>query len=324
MNLTYLLSCIIPLSIAPLWHFAPEAQFVRHSINTVFEVQKNNGAYMLRLSDAEKRAHKHLHEELAFVDFLAQQGLPVACPLKSDRGNFVERITHADGVYYATLFYKLVGRQIVPADITLELARKWGTFFGRLHQLGKQYCALHKAVRYHWHEHEEIKNALQYIPHDDLVMRKEYDVLMAWLHALPRDANCYGLIHSDAWDGNFLLDANNNLLSFDYDDCQHHWFVYDLAVCLTGLQQIMLEHELSVSFDDFKKELIAAHHELFPLERVWYDRIDMFMRLRHLYVYSWVYKYVLTPHQGLSVPAAEEQMYKKFVLWWRNCITYIR
>ena len=56
-----------------------------------------------------------------------------------------------------------------------------------------------------------------------------------WLDSLPKDDDCYGLIHADIHQGNFFVDENDNITIFDFDDCHYHWFAYDLAVPLFGL-----------------------------------------------------------------------------------------
>jgi|SRR6266540_3194345 len=52
---------------------------------------------------------------------------------------------------------------------------------------------------------------------------------MDWLQGLPRDANSYGLIHTDMHHWNFLV-HEGNITVFDFDDCTRHWFIYDIAV----------------------------------------------------------------------------------------------
>lgn len=59
--------------------------------------------------------------------------------------------------------------------------------------------------------------------------QQKYDQLDG-LHALPKDADSYGLIHNDFNDGNFTVDYDNdNITAFDFDDCCYFWFMYDIA-----------------------------------------------------------------------------------------------
>lgn len=308
MNYPVFFMHIMPL-IASFWGPLQEPQFIRNNANLVLEARMQDSSVIVRLTDPAKKTKQWLHEELAFLDFLARNECAVPVPMVSCHGNFVEEITCEGKNYYVVVMSKLMGRYVEKSDVTPELARACGAFLGKLHRLSKQYTAQHLDARYHWDACDEIVHANTYIPQDDEVMQQEYSNLMAWLRSLPCDSSCYGLIHADAClDSNFYINKSGTLLSFDYDDLQHNWFANDLAVCLASVQNYSFKSAAELTA--IKQEIIDGYHAENPLDEIWYRRIDLFIRLRSFYFYSSIHKKLA---QGIK-PA----------FWWNDHLKWFR
>jgi Ser/Thr protein kinase RdoA (MazF antagonist) len=64
---------------------------------------------------------------------------------------------------------------------------------------------------------------------DDLLkMRHE---LVEWLMGAPRDSKRYGMVHGDFERTNFVM-KEGMIGAFDFDDCCHHWFCWDIVCAL--------------------------------------------------------------------------------------------
>ena len=47
---------------------------------------------------------------------------------------------------------------------------------------------------------------------------------------LPKDKDCYGLVHFDYSDGNYHIDMDTGAITvFDFDNCMNCWYMFDLA-----------------------------------------------------------------------------------------------
>src|SRR5260370_28209341 len=61
--------------------------------NHVYEFTNPDGLELiLRISHSARRTHDYTQGEIEFVRFLAAAGLPVASPVLSESGQFIERI----------------------------------------------------------------------------------------------------------------------------------------------------------------------------------------------------------------------------------------
>src|SRR5690606_19104687 len=56
-----------------------------------------------------------------------------------------------------------------------------------------------------------------------------HDVLST-ITNLPKSYSTYGLLHGDLWLENILVDSDLKLTMIDFQDCEKHFFIFDLAV----------------------------------------------------------------------------------------------
>ena len=89
------------------WRISAEPRFIRAVENFVYTVDLDGTEWVLRLTCANRRSIDELASELDWIQFLSANGLSVAYPLPSLRGNLVERLSGGGGDYYAAVFRKL-------------------------------------------------------------------------------------------------------------------------------------------------------------------------------------------------------------------------
>ena len=79
-----------------------------------------------------------------------------------------------------------------------------------------------------WYENEEY-NFLKYIPKEETIIREIASDVLSSIKTTKTAMN-YGLIHGDLWLENVLVDNDLNLTMIDFQDCEKHFYIFDLAV----------------------------------------------------------------------------------------------
>jgi Ser/Thr protein kinase RdoA (MazF antagonist) len=208
--------------------------------NFVYGCTNQDGTELiLRISHSARRTLDYTLGEVEFVRFLAAAGLPVARPLLSEPGQFVERIEDSEpGQYFvATAFEPAPGAVFDDAPALRaafwepKLFRELGRIFARLHNRAQEYRVSNpRFKRQEWHEYDVVDIG-RFAPPDEHLVRERTAEIIARLHRLPRSANDYGLIHADLHPHNFCFD-NGLITVFDFDNLEYAWFAKDIAVIL--------------------------------------------------------------------------------------------
>ena len=180
---------------------------------------------IFRISHTSHRTAQQLKAELEFLLYLSDGTAAVSKPLPLPNGALVQQL----GNFSICSFEKAASSQ-VETQFSDDLIQEWGRSIGMFHRLAKSFVA--KAPRPSWWE-DENHQFLKRIPGREAAVLNASDRLMSTLSDLPQTEDCYGLIHSDAHAGNFLVDGDQ-LTFFDFDDSLYAWFGYDLATILFG------------------------------------------------------------------------------------------
>lgn len=257
--------------------------------NLVYHYEHEGQRRVLRLSYRPDRPPEIIQAELHFVEYLAEGGVRVARPVPSIHGNLMEIIPSGAIPLVAVAFARGQGmrvpdngyryRQGVPIE---EYFQNWGQVLGQLHRLAKTYRPLSATVRRpEWHAWE----AYQGFPYGDRlpIVQQKYDQLIAELHALPKDADSYGLIHNDFNDGNFTVDYDNgDITVFDFDDCCYFWFMYDIACAWEGGIGRTMFHPLAerrAFMEHYMEQVLTGYTRENTLSAAWLARLPLFLRL---------------------------------------------
>src|SRR6185437_75258 len=100
-------------------------------------------------------------------------------------------------------------------------------------------------------------------------------------------AERFGLVHADLRLDNVLFDGADAYV-IDFDDCGWSWFMYDLAACLTFIEDRPDLSELVTSW-------IAGYRELGPLDDQAEAIVPTMIMLRRLLVLAWIGSHAETP-----------------------------
>jgi Ser/Thr protein kinase RdoA (MazF antagonist) len=257
--------------------------------NLVYHYEREGQPRVLRLSYRPDRPLEMIQAELHFVEYLAEGGVRVSRPVPSIRGNLLEIIPVAEIPFIAVSFIRGKGMRVpdngyryrkgVPIE---EYFQNWGQVLGQMHRLAKTYQPLSASIkRPDWHQWEYYKG----FPFGERlpIIQQKYDQLIVELHALPEDADSYGLIHNDFNDGNFTVDYDNgDITVFDFDDCCYFWFIYDLACAWEGgIGRIMFRPvaERREFMDHYMEHVMTGYTRENTLSEAWLARLPLFLRL---------------------------------------------
>jgi amicoumacin kinase len=223
------------MAIARLWDAGAQGvTHVRTGENSVWSFE-GRGPHVLRVTSHAHRTRDQLEAELVFVEHLVAHGVNAAQPVESLIGEKVvdvSRVVGSTGATYATVFKRLEGRHFedYSNDMGRPLFNEWGRAMGNLHLHAATFSAPPGLRRPDWHEDEVAGCSILDVEIDDGLLEIRND-LVGWLSGLTREPARYGMVHGDFERTNFVL--NDGAIGvFDFDDCCHHWFCWDIACAL--------------------------------------------------------------------------------------------
>ncbi|GGM03292.1 hypothetical protein GCM10010841_09660 [Deinococcus aerophilus] len=235
---------------------------------------------VLKLTHTLRREKGMVAAEVHFTRYLDGQGVPVARPLLSETGHWVEeRSDPAGGTWLAFAVARLPGHPLRASHLTPEVVGAWGRLMGRMHVLARRYTpdpALPR--RRHWHTGSVLD--LRRLPPGLDEQRRRGQALIERIKAWPRTPENYGLIHSDLHGNNLHWDGQT-LHVFDFDDCEQHFFLNDLAVSLHGVAQLTPPGQEAAAFGQrFLQLFVPAYQEICALPPNWREDLAALLCLR--------------------------------------------
>ena len=193
-------------------------QFISDSTNQIYWFRKDEKPYILRFSQRPPETVHQTQAEMDWLFFLANKDINVSLPLTDKDGNLVSSVTHDGQNWILTAFEMAEGQpwnRNNPALWNDAIFESWGKTVGDIHRLSKTFAPANETdIRFAFTGREALDMSVQACtPIWDAA-----EAVIAEMLALPKDADSYGLIHYDAHPWNFLIDDNNNIHIFDFDD----------------------------------------------------------------------------------------------------------
>ena len=204
--------------------------------NLIVIVSRNGEKqYVLRISGLGDRSENDYLAETEFVRFLAENGAPVADVIPSVQGRPVERLEAEGKTLYVSLFAYAKGMLIADNGYRYREGAPLSEYFfnagktlGAIHRLSKAYPPVHRRPDYFDKYNMEYLDSL--IPDEYSELKKAVAKRLDAFRTLPRDKDCYGLVHFDFSDGNYHIDMDTGAITvFDSDNCMNCWYMFDLA-----------------------------------------------------------------------------------------------
>ena len=191
--------------------------------------------YVLRISGLGDRSENDYLAETEFVRFLAENGAPVADVIPSVQGRPVECLDADGKAIYVSLFAYAKGMLLADNGYRYREGAPLSEYFfnagkalGAIHRLSKGYTPVHRRQDYFDKYNMEYLDSL--ISDEYSELKKAVAKRLDAFRTLPRDKDCYGLVHFDFSDGNYHIDMDTGAVTvFDFDNCMNCWYMFDLA-----------------------------------------------------------------------------------------------
>ncbi|MCL2772310.1 MAG: phosphotransferase [Oscillospiraceae bacterium] len=254
----------------------------------LFECAIQGQPFILRMTDY--KTFEEQNAEADFINYLYDNGVNVANVIPSENGNLVEKIEHVGQEIYAVLFSKAKGHHATSEEWNSALIDKCGQIIGKMHVLSKKYPNTSKSSIIDWYEHDEM-NYLKHVPSKHTVIIEKCNALFDEIKALPRNENTYGLIHSDVAQVNFFLD-NDRITLIDFQDCEHNYFINDLAVMIYfGIEDSFNGNDIKSYSSEFIAALLKGYSRECTIEPFWIEKIPLFLKLIEIHQFVMFYCY---------------------------------
>jgi len=268
--------------------------------NFVYEAENDDGdVVILRLSHSSRRTVDYTLGEVELVRYLVAGGLPIAPPILSESGQFVERIVDSrdPGQYFvATAFERADGIVFDDAPPLKEaywkppLFRDLGRLFARLHNRAQTYKLSNpRFKRQEWHEYDVV-DVNRFAPPDEQLVRERTARIIERLKQLPTTPEYYGLIHADLHPHNFCF-ADGKVTAFDFDNAEYAWFVKDIAVLLFYIARGEARGQREDAVAAFLGPFLDGYRELRPCKREWLAAIPDLLALQRSMNYALFHQY---------------------------------
>ena len=267
--------------------------------NYVYEAENEDGVgLVLRLSHSTRRTVDYTLGEIEFVRYLGAAGIPVAQPILSEAGQFVEQIEDSDPGHHfvVTAFERAEGVVFDDAPPLKErywkapLFRDLGRIFARLHNRAQTYKLSNpRFKRQEWYEYDVV-DIDRFAPPEEHLVRERTAQIIERLKQLPRAPEDYGVIHADLHPHNFCF-ADGRITAFDFDNCEYAWFVKDIAVILFYVARAEPRGKREEAALAFLTPFLEGYRELRRCDRVWLEAIPDMLALQRSMNYALFHQY---------------------------------
>ncbi|GAB2541232.1 Ser/Thr protein kinase RdoA (MazF antagonist) [Gracilibacillus alcaliphilus] len=194
----------------------------------MFRCTSVQGNYFARITNY--KTYEAQLEEVTYTNFLSQEGFGASPAVSSLNGKIVERVILDNQEILAVLYQSAPGIHLQRNQWDASVLKELGRHIGRLHHLSKKFEQIHP-VQYinDWHHNEEY-SFLRYIPQEEGVIRGIAQEVLSTIKEIPKNQSNYGLLHGDIWLENVLVDSESKMAMIDFQDCEKHFYIFDLAV----------------------------------------------------------------------------------------------
>lgn len=259
--------------------------------NEMFRCTAAQGEYFARITNY--KSYEEQVQEVNYTNFLYKEGLGVSPTVSSLHGNEVEKIMLNNKEILSVLYKSAPGIHLPRNQWNANILKELGRQIGRLHRFSKTFEELYPTNDMNdWHDNEEYA-FLKYIPNKETTIRERAQEVLETIKALPKNPSNYGLLHGDLWLENVLVDRDSKLTMIDFQDCEKHFYIFDLAVPIYSA--IEYSYVGGGNIEDYgkaiTKAIIEGYREENELSSDMLDKLPLFIKLKEIFEYSLMHMY---------------------------------
>ncbi|GAA0286811.1 Ser/Thr protein kinase RdoA (MazF antagonist) [Gracilibacillus halotolerans] len=257
----------------------------------MFRCTSEKGTYFARITNYKNMDEQM--EEVKYTDFLYKEGLGVSPTITSIQGKVVEKVTLNNNEVLTVLYQAAPGVHLPRNQWNAEIFNKLGQQIGRLHRISQKFEDVHQVKHINdWHDNEEYA-FLKYIPKEERSIREVVQEALSTIKKIPKNRSNYGLLHGDLWLENILVDRDSNITMVDFQDCEKHFYIYDIVVPIYSALEYsfvggsnIAEYEQAIT-----KAIIKGYLEENELPNEMLEMFPQFIKLKEIFDYSLMHMY---------------------------------
>lgn len=271
------------------------------------EATQDGQDFILRVGHSDRRRESYVLGEVDWLNYLAQHGARVARAVPSAAGNYVEAIDDGHGAAFMAATF-VAAKGVPPWELdggwTPARMEHYGEVIGRLHALSCTYQPRDpRAERPQWDTPDMQDAPINLPPSESVALAKHYAAYEKAMQ-LPRPADAFGLIHFDAHSANMLIDDQDHITLFDFDDCCYSWFANDIAMVL--FYMVWSKPDPAAATVDFLTHFFRGYRREYQLDPMWLEAIPTFMKLREIDIYGAI-------HRSMDVDDLEDEWVSRYM-----------
>ena len=212
-------------------------KFLRYSQNAVYEFKDATGEdRILRVTSSSHRTVAEIHSELAWIHYLHGCGLDVCLPVQGMGGSELFTSSDDSDTYHCVVFQRSKGHPIAKQDLSPSLYLGHGRHLGAMHAASKTSPPGILACRRKWNAERYFTTDIDtFLPEEHReAVRAAFSTLHAQALAHSPTKDTFGPVHFDLGYSNFHRIGDQQVCSFDFDNCAEGHFVGDIAAALYG------------------------------------------------------------------------------------------
>lgn len=228
----------------------------------VYAFDANGEAAVLKVIAPSHRSPPMVQAEVDWLLALTDAGVPVAAPLPSESGRYVEELPGPGGSTVVVAFRRAPGAITRPADWTPGRIEAWGALLGRMQEQSRGWSPPGPR-RGTLLEQTYLTRAAEIVSDDGEVIEAATK-LLARVKPLLNGSGDAGLIHADLHHGNLLLHGES-WTAIDFDDCAYGAYAFDLAMPLYYALRAQRERDASSVAAEFLPPFLRGFKRHAPL-----------------------------------------------------------
>lgn len=254
-----------------------ECRFWQGGANDTYQVRTADTDYFLRVYRRNAYPGEANEFEAEALNYLHQNGFPVAYPIARKSGGFITEVAAPEGNRFVLLSALAEGS---PPDYeSLSNCRLVGESVARMHQISDGFRTQRKRtdLDLQWLLETSLSVVREYFAHlpDKLgIIEKIIKDVRSIIEAVPEELLDRGICHGDLHGGNLHL-HENKVTHFDFEECAFGYRVYDLATFKWGACR---GNRRPKSWEAF----IEGYKSVRPVSKEDMSLIDSFVIIREL------------------------------------------
>lgn len=256
----------------------------------MYRCTSGQGIYFARITNY--KTYDEQLEEVKWTNFLYNKGFGVSPTIYSVNSRLIEKIM-LDEEKLTVLYKAAQGNHLPKNKWDACVLKELGRQIGRLHRLSKKF-EQEEPTKYinDWYENEEY-NFLKYIPKEQTIIREIAHDIVSNIKKIPKNDDTYGLIHGDLWLENILIDTDSKLTMVDFQDCEKHFYIFDLAVPIYSALEYSFVGKGNITDygRSITKAIIDGYQEENDISPEMLDKLPLFIKLKEIFEYSLMYMY---------------------------------